>query len=231
MKINHLKITVLNRALARQTGVSLVVSMVFILILAFLGLAAMRNSTLQERMANNMRDRNIALQAAELALRDAERDLSSFKADGVTFCIAGTGTCRPIGERPTNPADRADYWVWGPSMTAYWTPTCNHGQCYLTSSTTVPPWDDSVADWTVGQIGNSLKTVKYGKYTGANYGVRATKVYDRDNYHTRPARSQSRFSYDFSNYCPRCWAKSQYLRDTTICHQSKLKNFVQSRTI
>lgn len=167
MKINHLKMRMLNRALARQTGVSLVVSMVFILILAFLGLAAMRNSTLQERMANNMRDRNIALQAAELALRDAERDLSSYKADGVTFCVAGTGTCRPAGERPTNPADRADYWVWGPSMTAYWTPTCNHGQCYLTESTTVPPWDDSVADWTVAQTGPSLKTVQYGTYTGA----------------------------------------------------------------
>ena len=170
MKINHSTFRVFNRILARQAGVSLVVSMIFILILAFLGLAAMRNSTLQERMANNMRDRNVALQAAELVLRDAERDLSSFKADGVTFCAGGASGCRPAGERPKLAIYRADYWSWTSSFLAYWTATCNHGQCYVDpddTTATVPVWNDTVADWTEAQTGNTLKTVKYGTYTGA----------------------------------------------------------------
>lgn len=162
----------LNMRLAYQGGASLVVSMVFILVLAFLGLAAMRNSTLQERMANNMRDRNIALQAAELALRDAERDLAALKADGTTFCAAGTtvGTtsCRPAGERATTLANRADFWVWGPAMTPYWTPSCNHGQCYDNSAAGVPVWDETAANWSPQPGSTGTKsTIAYGTYTGA----------------------------------------------------------------
>lgn len=167
MKIYKPKVSVVNGQLVRQEGVSLVVSMIFILILAFLGLAAMRNSTLQERMANNMRDRNIALQAAELALRDAERDLSALKTDGTTFCGGGDTGCRPAGERTNVSANRSSFWSWTASMKVYWTDTCNHGQCYDRVGATKPVWDDSVADWTEAQTGNTLKTVKYGTYTGA----------------------------------------------------------------
>jgi type IV pilus assembly protein PilX len=167
MKTHKSKVNVIKRQLARQEGVSLVVSMIFILILAFLGLAAMRNSTLQERMANNMRDRNIALQAAELALRDAERDLASYKSDGVTFCQAGTTGCRPLGERPVASNLRGKFWAYTPTMRLYWTDTCNHGQCFDIVGATKPVWDSSVADWTEAQTGNTLKTVKYGTYTGA----------------------------------------------------------------
>lgn len=151
---------------ARQNGASLVVAMVVMLILSILGLAAMNNSTLQERMANNMRDRNVALQAAELALRDAERDLASLKADGTTFCSAGSTGCRPTGERPSVATDRAGYWAWGPALTPYWTPRCPHGQCYDNSASTVPVWDDTVADWGGNDV-DKLPTVAFGTYTGA----------------------------------------------------------------
>lgn len=167
MKTLKQKNKVFKGQVARQEGASLVVSMIFILILAFLGLAAMRNSTLQERMANNMRDRNIALQAAELALRDAERDLAAYKADGTTFCPAGSAGCRPSGERATVVADRGPFWSWTPSMRLYWTDTCSNGQCFGREGATKTVWDDTVADWTDAQSGNTLKTVKYGTYTGA----------------------------------------------------------------
>lgn len=150
----------------RQRGASLLVAMVMMLVLAILGLSAMSNSMLQERMANNMRDRNIALQAAELALRDAERDLASLKADGTTFCAAGTSGCRPAGERPSVSADRPGYWAWGPALTPYWTPKCPHGQCYDNSASSAPVWDDSLADW-AGTDATKFPTIAYGTYTGA----------------------------------------------------------------
>ncbi|WP_323813027.1 pilus assembly PilX family protein [Cellvibrio sp. NN19] len=56
----------------QQTGAVLVVGLVLLLILTVIGLASIRGSDLQERMAGNMRDRNIAFQASEAALREGE---------------------------------------------------------------------------------------------------------------------------------------------------------------
>lgn len=58
-------------------GIALVTSLVFLLVLTLLATGAMRETTLQERMAGNLRDRNLALQAAEAALREAENWVGS----------------------------------------------------------------------------------------------------------------------------------------------------------
>ena len=55
-----------------QRGMVLVVSLVFLLVLTILGLAAIQNTSLEERMAGNLRSENVALQAAEAALRGGE---------------------------------------------------------------------------------------------------------------------------------------------------------------
>ena len=60
---------------ARQQGVALVVALIFLAVLTILGVAIARNSSMEERMAGNTRDRDLAFQAAEAALRDAEADL------------------------------------------------------------------------------------------------------------------------------------------------------------
>ena len=59
-----------------QTGTALIVSLIFLLIMTLIGITAVRTTTLEEKMAGNMRDRNLAFQAAEAALRDAESALS-----------------------------------------------------------------------------------------------------------------------------------------------------------
>ena len=55
-----------------QAGAVLVVGLIFLLILTLLGVTSMRATTLEERMAGNNYDRQIALQSAEMALREAE---------------------------------------------------------------------------------------------------------------------------------------------------------------
>jgi type IV pilus assembly protein PilX len=62
-------------ALHRQQGASLVIALMFLIVLTILGLVSVRSSTLHERMAGNDRDRAIAFEAAEAALRDAEVDI------------------------------------------------------------------------------------------------------------------------------------------------------------
>lgn len=56
----------------RQRGVVLFVSLLLLLILTLIGLAAVRNTTQDERLAADQRDQDLAFQAAEAALRDGE---------------------------------------------------------------------------------------------------------------------------------------------------------------
>lgn len=60
---------------ASQQGWTLLISLVFLFVLSMLGLSAMQSASLEERMAGNQRERNIAFEAAEAALRDAEQDI------------------------------------------------------------------------------------------------------------------------------------------------------------
>ena len=55
-----------------QRGVILIVALIFMTVLGLLVLAGMRTGLLQERMASNARNRQVALQSAEAMLRDAE---------------------------------------------------------------------------------------------------------------------------------------------------------------
>lgn len=60
---------------ARQRGSALLVSLVFLLLLTMIGVSSIQDSVLQERMAGNNRDQSVAFQAAEAALRTAEKYL------------------------------------------------------------------------------------------------------------------------------------------------------------
>jgi len=64
----------------RQQGAVLVVGLIMLLLLTMIGLASIPGSDLQERMAGNMRDKNLAFQAAEGGLRIAENTLSTAEA-------------------------------------------------------------------------------------------------------------------------------------------------------
>lgn len=56
----------------RQQGAALIVTVLLMMVISLLALTAMMRNNLDERMAFNQRDRQIALQAAEAALREGE---------------------------------------------------------------------------------------------------------------------------------------------------------------
>lgn len=56
----------------RQSGSVLLVSLIMLLLLTLVAVAGMQGTILQERMTGNLRDRDLAFQAAEAALREAE---------------------------------------------------------------------------------------------------------------------------------------------------------------
>lgn len=96
----------------KQSGVALVVVLVFMLALTGLGLMSARLALGGETLARNQLDHEVAFQAAEAALRDAERDL--LLAPGAS----------PAGARCLRGKDRDS----GP-RTVDFTGDCLRGQC------------------------------------------------------------------------------------------------------
>ncbi len=68
-----------------QRGAALIISMIFLLVMSLLGVAAIRGVAMEERMAGQSYDRSLAFQATEAALRAAELEIESLKP------IAGSG--------------------------------------------------------------------------------------------------------------------------------------------
>ena len=64
----------------KQSGVILVTALLFLLVLTVLGISAITNTALEEKMAGNLADRNMAFQAAESGLRDGAEWLRSVGA-------------------------------------------------------------------------------------------------------------------------------------------------------
>ncbi|MCB1986527.1 MAG: hypothetical protein H6936_06120 [Burkholderiales bacterium] len=118
----------------KQIGATFATGLIFLVVLTLFGTTAMKTAGMEERMSGNLRDRNLALQAAEMTLRYAEQHVrdndpstnSPNPIDGVIgfdavctngLCYYGAGVSAP-GE-PGNPGDPA--WV------TYCTPDCPIG--------------------------------------------------------------------------------------------------------
>ncbi|MEM9173232.1 MAG: PilX N-terminal domain-containing pilus assembly protein [Pseudomonadota bacterium] len=61
----------------RQSGVVLIIALIALLLITLIGTSALRTSSMQEMISGNLRDQDLAFQAAEAALHDAEFFLSS----------------------------------------------------------------------------------------------------------------------------------------------------------
>lgn len=91
----------MSRPAKPQRGVALIASMLILIIITLLGLSSMRSAGLQERMSGNLYDRNLVLEAAEAALREAET-IAAAPLTIPTTCA--NGLCpRPV-------AGEADRW-------------------------------------------------------------------------------------------------------------------------
>jgi type IV pilus assembly protein PilX len=67
-----------------ESGMVLLVTLIMIGIMSIIAVSAIRGSSMQEAMAGNLHDRNLAFQAAEAGLRYAEEDVLANGA-GYTF--------------------------------------------------------------------------------------------------------------------------------------------------
>jgi len=109
----------------KQHGAVFVTAMVLLIILTLLGITAMKMANLEELMSGNMRDRNLALQAAEMGLRYAEQHIRDNDSatntpnsiDGITgFDATCTGGYCYYGQNQSPPLIASDI--------TYCTPDC-----------------------------------------------------------------------------------------------------------
>lgn len=88
---------------AQERGVALVMAIIMLVVATLVGMAGIRNTSLQERMAANQFDRAIAMQSAERAMAAAERYLYETpratviaNATAVVNCTVTGATCEGV---------------------------------------------------------------------------------------------------------------------------------------
>lgn len=87
---------------ARQSGLTLFPAMMFLLVMSIIAVSALNNTLMQEKMVANAKDANVAFQAAEAGLRDAEADVSRNISAATPFSSAcASGLCTAPSTWPT----------------------------------------------------------------------------------------------------------------------------------
>ena len=126
-----------------QGGISLVVVLVLLVAVSVLGIAVLRSSAMQERMSANLRDRNLAVQTTEAALRYAQQQVLGAGAwdtalPDATSC-ANQGIC-PTGSAASwqsMPAGTYDTQI--PVAPEYWIEYLGQGPAQKGSCDQLPP--------------------------------------------------------------------------------------------
>lgn len=112
---------------SRQRGAILVVSLLLLLVMTALALTASQTTRLQERMAGNSRDTELAFQAAEAALRDSERRIEKEAESLGRRIIQPCATLEScvVLNRPETPNDyfQVNQEWWAANALAYGDPT------------------------------------------------------------------------------------------------------------
>lgn len=107
-----------------QQGVALIVVLILLIVMSILGIVIMRSSAMQERMSANLRDRSVAFQAAEGALRFAQDQVlggSNWDTQIPTATDCGALSICPSGSDPVWRAVPAgSYDARLPSPPEYW---------------------------------------------------------------------------------------------------------------
>ena len=105
----------------RQRGVVLIIALIILLALTLIGVSGMSTTSMQARMSANTRDRQIAFQAAEAALREGERYVQNNPMDASMFdsnCTNGMCDCSSAA------LGCVEYWT--DSGLSVWTTAARH---------------------------------------------------------------------------------------------------------
>lgn len=101
----------MNMPIKNQTGAALIISLIILVLMTLLGLSSIRTSSLEEKMTANQRDQELAFQAAEIALRDAEKRISGFVAEPIATQDGSNENIWTTNAIDATPANATPWWV------------------------------------------------------------------------------------------------------------------------
>jgi type IV pilus assembly protein PilX len=102
----------------KNTGAALITCLMLLVVMTLLGVSAITTSTMEEKMAGNVRNKHISFHAAETALRAGEAIAANLPADTVfTDATNPTGTTTGLYSR-SNALD-ANYPLWEDANAAW----------------------------------------------------------------------------------------------------------------
>lgn len=133
-----------------QRGVSLIVSLLMLIVILLLGTSAAQIALQAEKGSRNDRDRQVALQAAEAALMDAEMDI----------------------EHSPDPARSRSHLFSSEDMQSFPEAGCNAGLGNIRLGLCAPPLPEAEPVWVSVDFLNesgSANSVPYGQFTGAAF--------------------------------------------------------------
>lgn len=125
----------------RQRGVVLIIALIILLALTILGVSGMSTTTMQERMSANTRDRQIAFQAAEAALRDGENYVQNNTMDPTMFDTNCTNGLCDCSDKTTG---CVEYWT-DPALSV-WT-TANRHKLYSSAYPSVAAQPEYIIEY------------------------------------------------------------------------------------
>ncbi len=99
----------------KQTGAVLITTLIFLIILTLLGVSSMTSSTLEEKIAGNMLNKQASFQAAEAALREGEQNIENNALTDNSFSRGADeaeGTVLANGYNPRSIPGHASYPLW-----------------------------------------------------------------------------------------------------------------------
>lgn len=170
----------------REQG-ALVFSLMMLLVIAMLGTAAAHTAFLSGKSARNDRDRQIAFQAAEAALIDAELDIEG-SADSARsrshIFLNSSALGFPGGEKPGCTSGNESIYL---------------GLCNQTLNAGVPAW--AIVDFS-GNSQSASQAVPYGTFTGKRFlsgqgmlPARAPRYVIELFHYNKPGEAADKISY------------------------------------
>lgn len=160
-----------------QLGIALVVALILLVLITLVGLAAMRGTIMQQRMAANLYDREQAFQSAEAAMRAAAAQIPTDSSIIWHNCQDASVVCQPnpfdsSGANPA-PSSAIHTLATGTGTGQYTASATAYGQPQFVVEN-MGNWVDQSTNTGFGQTGNSRNYgVQGASSTGVYYRITA----------------------------------------------------------
>lgn len=163
-----------------QSGMAIVMAMVFLLVLTVLGITSTNSTILTEKMSQNMRDSISAFEAADSALGDGEAKIQNLTAAPTVVTSCTAAPCNVVWQMNalSNPSTQSNSW-WQANGQTYSSSVVNVAQqpMYIIELFSFVPYDLSPTSAAAGRGSYYFRITARGVGLTSNTVVNVQSIY------------------------------------------------------